>query len=82
MKATKLFTTYGKYANSVTYEYRGHQYDVEYANDWTYCVTPARIQHENAQQKIDKQIEQELKMQEEEQQPIDLDEIWKLLDWD
>ena len=58
MKAKKLFTTYGKYSNVVTYEYRGIKYEVEYANDWTYCVTPAKVQHEDAQAEIDKMIEQ------------------------
>lgn len=58
MKAKKVFTMYGKYSNIVTYEYRGMQYEVEYANDWTYCVTPARIQHESAQAEIDKRIEE------------------------
>ena len=58
MKAKKVFTMYGKHSNIVTYEYKGMQYDVEYATDYTYCVTPAHIQHRNAQAKIDKMIEQ------------------------
>ena len=80
MKAKKLFTTYGKYVDMVTYEYRGHQYDVEFARDWTYCTTPAKIQHEDAQRRIDKQIEDEERNKDKE--PIDLDEILKMLDWD
>lgn len=58
MKAKKVFTMYGKYSSVVTYEYRGMQYDVEYANDYTYCVTPAHIQHKNAQAEIDKMLEE------------------------
>lgn len=77
----KLFTMYGKHSNVVTYEYRGKQYDVEYANDYTYCVTPAHIQHKNAQAKIDKIIEQESKPK----QPIeefDINAVFTLLGWD
>ena len=58
-KAKKVHTIYGKYANEVEYEYRGKHYFVEYANDWTYCVTPPRIQHEDAQERIDKEIAME-----------------------
>lgn len=36
MKAEKLFTTYGKYSDVVTYRYRGKTYDVEYSKCWTY----------------------------------------------
>ena len=57
-KAKKVFTMYGKYSDIVTYEYRGLQYNVEYAKGFTYCVTPAYIQHRDAQEKIDKAIEQ------------------------
>lgn len=57
MKAKKLFTTYGRYSNTVTYEYRGKTYDVEYSNDWTYCTSPARVQHQDAQARIDAEIE-------------------------
>ena len=82
MKAKKLFTTYGKYSNIVTYEYRGREYVVEYARDWTFCTTPARLQHEYAQEKIDKEIEWESKHKNDEPNPPDWDAIWKMLDWD
>jgi hypothetical protein len=75
MKAKRLFTTYGKHVNMVTYEYRGHQYDVEFAKDWTYCTTPARLQHEYAQRRIDKKIESEASQKNNE--PLDINEIWK-----
>lgn len=56
-KVKKLYTTYGKYSSTVTYEYRGRQYDVEYSNCWTYCTTPAHIQHKDAQEKIDNALD-------------------------
>ena len=80
MKSKKLFTTYGKHSDIVTYEYRGKQYDVEYAKDWTFCTTPARIQHQDAQRRIDKEIE--LENRPHDQKPIDLDEIFEILGWD
>lgn len=62
MKAKKVFTIYGKYSDTVTYEYRGKTYDVEYAKDWTYGNggNPAR-QHREAQARIDAEIEAENK---------------------
>ena len=56
-KAKKVFTMYGEHSDVVTYEYRGMRYDVEYAKDWSYCVTSPRVQHEDAQTKIDKMID-------------------------
>lgn len=56
-RATKLYTMYGEFSNVVTYEYRGHQYDVEYPNSIFYCCTPAHIQHKDKQDNIDKLIE-------------------------
>ena len=50
---------YGKYSDVVEYEYRGHKYDVEYPKGFTYCCTSPKIQHENAQAKIDNDIMQE-----------------------
>ena len=44
----------GRYSTFVEYEYRGMNYEVEYANDMSYCVTSPRVQHENAQAEIDK----------------------------
>lgn len=58
-KAVKKDTYYGKYSNTVVYEYRGRTYEVEYATCFTYCVTPAHIQHKDAQAKIDAIIEKE-----------------------
>lgn len=61
MKVKKVMTIYGKHSNVVEYEYRGKTYYVEYANDWTYCTSPASVQHKNAQERIDKEIEEEKK---------------------
>ena len=80
MKAKKLFTTYGKYSNIVTYEYRGKQYDVEFATDFSYCVTPAKVQHEDAQERIDKEIEQESKPKTSAK--FNADEVYALMGWD
>lgn len=55
-KATKLFTTYGTYYNVVTYQYRNYTYDVTYGNGWTTFVTPAKLQHQTEQERIDKII--------------------------
>ncbi len=80
MKAKKLFTMYGKHSNTVTYEYRGKQYDVEYANDYTYCVTPAKVQHKDAQERIDRIIEQE--SNEQGKEAFNADEVFAILGWD
>ena len=80
-KAKKVLTIHGKHATVIEYEYRGKRYDVEYANNWTYCATPARIQHENAQAKIDREIEAEANRKQDGKE-FDLDEIWGILGWD
>lgn len=77
-KANKVFTVYGKYSNTVTYEYRGEKYDVEYAKDYSYACTSPKIQHKDAQEKIDRMLD----TPKAEGKPIDLDEIWKMMDWD
>lgn len=80
MKAKKLFVMYGKHSNIVTYEYKGKQYDVEYAKDPTYCVTPACVQHRDAQAKIDKMISQA--DNEIEKEEFNADEVFAILGWD
>ena len=59
LKAKAIEKYHSKYSTYIIYEYKGHKYEVEYANDMSYCVTPAHIQHQDAQEKIDKKIEQE-----------------------
>ena len=78
MEAKKLFTTYGKHSTIITYEYRGERYDVEYARDWSYCVPSARVQHKDAQARIDALIEERNKPQTG--NGTDWDEVWKLLE--
>ena len=47
----------GKYSDVVQYEYRGKLYDVEYAKGMTYCCTSPRMQHMDAQARIDREID-------------------------
>ena len=47
------------YSTFVEYEYRGKTYEVEYPNDYSYCCLPVWLQHRDAQEKIDAQIEKE-----------------------
>lgn len=54
-----------RYCTIIEYEYRCKRYDVEYANDWTYCAPSVKAQHENAQARIDKEIEEETKPKKE-----------------
>ena len=53
-KAKAIEKYYGKYFTEIVYEYRGNKYEVEYANGQGICVTPAWIQHRDAQEEIDK----------------------------
>ena len=76
MKAKKVGTYRDKYYTQVEYEYRGHKYEVEYANSIYCAVTPAWIQHRDAQAKIDDMIDNPRLQQEVE--PFDLDEIWQI----
>lgn len=50
------FKIYNKHSTNVEYEYRGYTYEVEFANDWSYCITKPHIQHEDAQRRIDELI--------------------------
>lgn len=77
-QAKKVFTMYGKYSNTVIYEYRGIKYDVEYAKDLSYCVTSPKVQHQDAQERIDR----ELDAPKTKGKPVDLDEIWNMMGWD
>ena len=79
-KAIKKDTLYGKYSNTVSYEYRGHTYDVEYSTCHSYLCTPAWVQHRDNQDRIDKEIERQA--QDQNTHPFDLDEIWSIMGWD
>lgn len=79
-KAKKVFTMYGTYYNVVTYEYRGRRYDVEYPVCMNSCCTSPRIQHKEAQERIDKELAQANKISNE--KPFDLDEVFRSMGWD
>lgn len=79
-QAKKVFTMYGKYSNIVTYEYRGMKYDVEYAKDFSYCCTSPSIQHQNAQERIDRELD--ATKVKSKGKPFDFDEIWNMMGWD
>ena len=79
VKVKKVATYRDKYSTTIEYEYRGKRYDVEYPNCVTYCVTPPKIQHEDAQRKIDAEIERE--QNEKDTKGFDLDEIWEFMGW-
>lgn len=49
---------HGQYSDIVEYEYRGKKYEVEYGTMY-YCITAPYIQHRDAQEKIDREIEKE-----------------------
>ena len=57
VRATRVETFYGKHSDTVVYEYRGRKYEVEYAKDWSYMCSAARIQHREAQERIDEEID-------------------------
>ena len=54
--AKKIGTIYEENYNMVEYEYRGHTYEVMFPKNWTLCVSSPKIQHEDAQKKIDDEI--------------------------
>ena len=82
MKAKKLEVYRDKYFTYIVYEYRGCTYEVEYANGWQVCCTPAWIQHRDKQAEIDEMLDnpkpEKAAVRDFDQQ---LDEIWKMLEW-
>lgn len=82
-KPKKVESFRDKYSSTVVYEYRGHTYEVTYSNCWTYCCTPAWIQHRDEQEKIDKAIENELNHKKENEKPFmeQLDEVYEMMGW-
>ena len=75
-KAKKVATYRDRYFTVITYSYRGKEYDVTYPNDWSVLTSVARVQHEDAQAKIDKELDNPVQGE-----PIDLDEIWEMMGW-
>lgn len=82
-KAKKIETFRDKYFSTVVYEYRGHKYEVTYANGHNICCTPAYIQHRDAQAGIDKIVDNPQSIDEQHQISMDeqLDEIWEMMGW-
>lgn len=78
-KARKIETYRDKYFTAIVYEYRGHQYEVTYANGHQVCCSPAWIQHRDAQADIDKMIDNPNPISNDTK--IDLDEIWEMMGW-
>jgi len=81
-QAKKIEKFVDKYFTVIVYEYRGCKYEVEYANGWQVCCTPAWIQHRDAQAKIDDEIDNIKPRLEGSTGPTDMDEIWDMLGWD
>ena len=79
-KAKKIESYRDKYFTTIVYEYRGCKYEVEYANGYQVCCTPAWVQHRDEQEKIDKMLDNP--PEETKPNPINLDEIWKMMGWD
>lgn len=76
-KAKKTgITTYSKYYNYVEYEYRGIKYEVTYPVANTSFCTSARLQHEDAQARIDRMLDTKT-----EAKAINADEIWAMYGW-
>lgn len=80
-KAVKIETYRSKYTSTVVYEYRGKKYEVEYSNCWTYCITPAWIQHRDAQEKIDEALDNPKSESNEKPFTEQLDEVWQMMGW-
>ena len=53
------FKLYNTYSTIIEYTYRDYKYEVEYPNSITYCCTEPYIQHRDAQERIDKMIEEQ-----------------------
>ena len=82
-KAKKIETFRDKYFSTVVYEYRGCRYEVTYSNCWKCCVTPAWIQHRDAQAEIDEMIDNPKPVKESNHKSLDeqMDEIWEMMGW-
>ena len=78
-KAKKVSTIYGTYSNLVTYEYRGKCYDVEYSVCSSYCCTSPKVQHTDAQKRIDAELDNSSGACYE---PFDAESVFELMGWD
>lgn len=81
-KAKKIETYRDKYFSTVVYEYRGRRYEVEYANAWTCCVTPAWVQHRDKQAEIDNILDNPVAASSGgESFTEQLDQVWGIMGW-
>ena len=80
-KAIKKEVYRDKYFTAIVYEYRGCEYEVEYANQ--ICCTPAWIQHRDKQAEIDEKLDNPAPVYKE-IEPFEkqLDDIWNMMGWD
>lgn len=82
-KAKKVETYRDKYFTTIVYEYRGCNYEVTYANGWNVCCSPAWIQHRDAQEKIDNELDNPKPVEKVEHKSVEeqMDEIWEMMGW-
>lgn len=82
-KAKKIETYRDKYFTTIVYEYRGCKYEVTYANGWNVCCSPAWIQHRDAQEKIDNELDNPKPVEKVEHKSVEeqMDEIWEMMGW-
>lgn len=83
VKAKKIETYRDKYFTTIVYEYRGCKYEVTYANGWNVCCSPAWVQHKDAQEKIDNELDNPKPVEKVECKSVEeqMDEIWKMMGW-
>lgn len=83
VKAKKIETYRDKYFTTIVYEYRGCKYEVTYANGWNVCCSPAWVQHKDAQEKIDNELDNPKPVEKVEYKSVEeqMDEIWKMMGW-
>lgn len=81
-KAKKVCTMGTLYYWESEFEYRGQHYTVTYSSGFnTFKQTPAYIQHREAQERIDKMLDNPKQEIKQETKPCDFDEIWEMLGW-
>ena len=81
-KAKKMETYRDKYFTTIIYENRGMRYEVTYSNGWQVCCTPAWVQHKDAQEEIDKMLDNPAKeISGSSCKNPSMDEIYEMLGW-
>jgi hypothetical protein len=82
-RAIKKSVHRDKYFTQIEYEYRGCRYEVEYANGWQVCSSPAWYQHKIRQEEIDEMIDNPKPAPEKNHKTAmeEMDEIWEMMGW-